>query len=232
MSGASEFKRKLAAAEKTFLKSLSPSALQNLVSQGLFIDFPEGSVLYRPGEESHMLLIDSGEGRMWIESADGRRMVVRHFGSGEIIGLVACMGGPANLTVETIQATSALAISSEIVQRVASVHPEVGFLFAQQCAIRVYGMMDELNSMTFDSVSRRLARCLIRLSRESMKPVNLRITQQELADTIATSREVVARNLKEFRERGFVSTESDSPGLIFIKDPTALRRYYEESTPV
>lgn len=224
--------RKMAIAENTFLRDLSSPSLEALVQSGIYINLPEGSTLYRPGEQSQMLIIESGEGRMWIGSSDGRRMVVRHFGAGEVIGLVACLGGPADLTVETILPTSALAITGETVRSVAGARADVGFLFANHCALRVYGIMDELHSMTFESVSRRLCRCLLRLSRESSKPVNLRITQQELADTIATSREVVARNIKELKDMGLVATEADSPGLIFIKDPLGLKQFYRGETQV
>ncbi len=225
-----EVGRKQAIAASTFLKELSSESLNTLLESAMYISLPEGTVIYRPGEESQTLLIESGEGRMWIGAADGRRMVVRHFGPGEIIGLVASLGGPAELTVETILPTTALAIPGERIRSVAASHSDVGYLFATQCALRVYGLMDELHSMTFDPVSRRLARCLIRLSRGASSPVNIRITQQELADTIATSREVVTRTLKDFKDSGLVSTQSDSPGLLFIKNPEGLQHYYREAS--
>ncbi|HBS06738.1 MAG TPA: hypothetical protein DEA96_17345, partial [Leptospiraceae bacterium] len=87
-----EVGRKQAIAASTFLKELSSESLNALLSSAMYINFPEGTVIYRPGEESQTLLIESGEGRMWIGAADGRRMVVRHFGPGEIIGLVASLG--------------------------------------------------------------------------------------------------------------------------------------------
>ncbi|MEQ8350922.1 MAG: hypothetical protein RH862_05525 [Leptospiraceae bacterium] len=58
--------RKMAIAENTFLRDLSSPSLEALVQSGIYINLPEGSTLYRPGEQSQMLLIESGEGRMWI----------------------------------------------------------------------------------------------------------------------------------------------------------------------
>ena len=47
-----------------------------------------------------------------------------------------------------------------------------------------------------------------------------RVKQQELADAVGTSREVVARVLRELRLEGLVATGSDS---IHVLDPTGLQ---------
>lgn len=218
----------LARAGKTFLSELPEDSLRSLMVDSMAVQIPARTVIYRPGEESRMLLIRSGEGRMMADSEDGRRLVVRHFGAGEVIGLVACLGGPVDLTVESVEPLEAYLVSSQALSSVLQRDPALGALFSRQCALRVYGLLDELKSMAFDSVYRRLIRHLLKIGRHPDRPVVVRITQQEIADSIATSREVVARNLKQLRDRGWVDNHSDSPGLIHLLDPVALRKEYGE----
>ena len=226
----SEFslEKALSCAGKTFLAELPAESLRRLMSESMAVQIPARTVIYRPGEASKMLLIRSGEGRMILDSEDGRRLVVRHFGPDEVIGLVACLGGPVDLTVESMDPLSAYLISSRSLFATLEKDPAVGALFSRQCALRVYGLLDELGSMAFDSVYRRLIRQLLKIGRNPDQPVVVRITQQELADSIATSREVVARNLKQLRDRGWVENHADSPGLIHLLDPVALRQEYGE----
>jgi hypothetical protein len=100
---------------------------------------------------------------------------------------------------------------------------------AEECARRVFHALDELASSAFESVRVRLIRHLLKFGRDPDGPAVVRVTQQELADSIATSREVVARTLREFRERGWVSTQPDSPGMIRLEDPGALRAELPDS---
>lgn len=216
--------RALQLAGQTFLSNLGEVSLQPLFSGALFVDLPANTVIYRPGDRSQMLIVESGMGRMVMESSDGRRMVVRHFGAGEVIGLVACLGGPVDLTVETIQPVTALLVTAETVNRCASQDPSMALEFARQCALRVYGVMEELRSMAFDDVYRRLIRHLLKVSGNPDRSTLARITQQELADSIATSREVVARQLKKLRDAGWVANQPDSPGIIEIKNPEKLKK--------
>lgn len=215
--------RALKLAGATFLSAVREDSLKRLLSDALFVDLPSNTVIYRPGDKSKMLIVESGEGRMLLDSSDGRRMVVRHFSRGEVIGLVACLGGPVDLTVETIQPVSALLIGDETLNRCATADPILALELARQCALRVYGVMEELRSMAFDDVYKRLVRHILKITGNPDRATVARITQQELADSIATSREVVSRSLKKLRESGWLATHPDSPGLIEVKDPQALR---------
>lgn len=72
----------------------------------------------------------------------------------------------------------------------------------------------------------RVARQLLDIAIETRSPVGLvaPLTQQDLADSVGTVREVVARVLREFRDEGLVHTE---PSRIVITDPDGLAAIVE-----
>ncbi|MCB1316202.1 MAG: Crp/Fnr family transcriptional regulator [Leptospiraceae bacterium] len=210
-------------ARNTFIGQLSHKTRTALLRAGMLMELPVGSKIYRPGDESRLVIILEGVIRMFRGAPDGRHMAVRYAGQGEIMGLVAVVGGPVDLGVEILEAARGWVIPATHVRALAHSDAQLAWLIAQECARRVYGLLDELTSATFEPIRIRLIRHLLSFARHPDRPTNVRVTQQELADSLATSREVVARSLREFREKKWISTQPDSPGLIRIENPTALR---------
>jgi CRP/FNR family transcriptional regulator, cyclic AMP receptor protein len=81
----------------------------------------------------------------------------------------------------------------------------------------------------FGSVRQRVAAHLLDLASAQQHPrgrLAARVSHQELADTVGSVREVVARTLREFRVAGIVATAADS---VVILDP--VRLYAETASP-
>ena len=75
----------------------------------------------------------------------------------------------------------------------------------------------------FGSVRQRVATHLLDLASTQQRPrgrLVARVKQQELGDAVGSSREVVARVLRELRLEGLVATGPDS---IDVLDPTGLQ---------
>jgi CRP/FNR family transcriptional regulator len=79
--------------------------------------------------------------------------------------------------------------------------------------------------MTFGSVTQRLARILLDISRQAgADEFDLTLTHQELASRLGTVREVVSRNLARFRAEGVVRIEGHQ---LRIVDRETLEREAE-----
>ncbi len=207
----------------TFFGDLPDDLRRRLFAPGMMMDFPAGTTVYR-GESSNLVLVLTGVARMYREEPEsGRRMAVRYVGPGDIMGLVAVVGGPVDLGVEVLEDARGWMVPGDAVRRLAQTEPQLAWCIAGECARRVYGVLDELASAAFEPVRRRIIRHLLKFGREPTGPAVVRVSQQELADSIATSREVVARSLRDLREAGLISTQPDSPGMIWLNDPDGLR---------
>jgi hypothetical protein len=84
--------------------------------------------------------------------------------------------------------------------------------------IQVYAM-EVVDDVAFQRMDRRVATFL--LERSQIKGT-IRITHQEIANEIGSSREVISRILEDFSSRGLVSL---SRGEIQILDPDAMKLY-------
>jgi CRP/FNR family transcriptional regulator len=87
---------------------------------------------------------------------------------------------------------------------------------------RLYDVLEELAGNTFASVRQRVARHLLDLATsrlEASRTLTALVNQQDLANSVGSVREVVARVLAELRSEHLVRT---SPGRVEILDPVRM----------
>jgi CRP/FNR family transcriptional regulator len=98
--------------------------------------------------------------------------------------------------------------------------PAVARACAEELARQLIWSFDEIADQAFLSVRQRVARQLLDLAvHDDEGALVARISQQELADAIASGREVVSRALHELQRAGLVS--STRAGIV-VSDPVGL----------
>ena len=108
------------------------------------------------------------------------------------------------------------------VKRLAGQDATVAWVLAEECVHRLYDVLEELAGNTFATVRQRVVRHLFDLA--ASRPdrdgrLAALVNQQELADSVGSVREVVARVLHELRTASLVRT---SPGRVEILDPLKM----------
>jgi CRP/FNR family transcriptional regulator, anaerobic regulatory protein len=120
--------------------------------------------------------------------------------------------------VEAETPTTVALIPGPVYRRLFEVEPVIQNLTVQAMSTLVYRLMDELEQVHFSNHKQRLAHfILLRAASEG----TLQMTQQHVAHHLGTTREVVARLLRDLVARNIVRT---GRGTIEIRDLGALRR--------
>jgi CRP/FNR family transcriptional regulator len=123
---------------------------------------------------------------------------------------------PAWVQAET--ATTVVLIPGSVYRTLFESEPVIQNLTLHALSTLVYRLMAELEQVHFSNHAQRLAQfVLLRAGSDG----SLRMTQQQVARHLGTTREVVARLLQGFVARGLVRT---GRGSIVIRDLGALRR--------
>jgi CRP-like cAMP-binding protein len=92
----------------------------------------------------------------------------------------------------------------------------------------------EIEAMAYRRVDERLARRLLDLARrfgvkaDGGTRIETRLTQQELAELVGTTRETLAHTLADFRRRGLLDTEHH---LVVIRDAERLAAIADGAEP-
>ena len=111
-----------------------------------------------------------------------------------------------------------------LVERIARREAAVAWAFAEESVHRLYDVLEELAGNTFASVRQRVARHLLDLATSRSDTdgrLTVSVSQQDLANSVGSVREVVARVLGELRAERLVRT---APGRVDILDPVRLSR--------
>jgi CRP/FNR family cyclic AMP-dependent transcriptional regulator len=203
------------------LSKLPPEVLTRLLDGHTMIQAAAGNVLYRPGESVGLHLVVEGLVRVSMVSEEGRQVTVRYARRGDLLGLPVIVTGAAPVYAQAVTKAVAVATRPGVLPQLARRDPRVGTWMADELAVRVDGLLQELAMNAFWPVRRRLARHLLDLATEHQQGEVLlvRASHQELADAVGTVREVVARTLAALRADGLIA---GGPGGIRLLEPQAL----------
>ncbi|OOG43046.1 Crp/Fnr family transcriptional regulator [Polaromonas sp. A23] len=179
------------------------------------------SVMYKGQPASGAYMVLSGRLRVFTVTPSGTEATLYMVDPGETCVLALnCLFNdllyPA--WVEAEAPTSLAIIPGPLFRRLFAKEPAIQDLTVQALSTLVYRLMAELNDIHSSNHKQRLVRFLLmHASSEGL----LETTQQQLANHLGTTREVVARLMQDLVAGGFVKTQR---GRITIKDLFGLRR--------
>jgi CRP/FNR family cyclic AMP-dependent transcriptional regulator len=211
-----------------FAASLSTEELEDLISRGVRRPFRRGSFIMTEGEASdHVVVLLSGRAKVSSYTADGKEVVLAVRGPGELLGDFSALDeGARSATVAALEAIEALVIPADRFKLYLEDHPRLAVLLLQTWSRRVRDADRKRVEFGAYDTPGRVARRLIELVERygegdgAMMRISLSLTQDELAGWTGASREAVSKALREFRDRGWISTGRRA---ITVLDVEALR---------
>jgi CRP/FNR family cyclic AMP-dependent transcriptional regulator len=212
----------LSAARCGRLGELPLAALDQVLAACVVFSADAGERIYQPGQTVGMHVVLTGMVRVAMSSVEGRQLTIRYARAGDVLGapiVVAHAGVP--VTVQAVTDVTLARTPPELLWTLAQHDGQVALWLATELGHRLRGLLDELADNAFRPVRARIARHLLDLASDSQSSAALetRISQQQLADSVGSVREVVARTLAAFKRDGLVATERDR---IRILDPQRL----------
>jgi CRP/FNR family transcriptional regulator, cyclic AMP receptor protein len=189
--------------------------------------YAAGDMLFWEGEEcAGMFLIAQGEIKIFKTSPSGRELVIgMESAPSSVAELPLFDGGPYPASARAVSDVVTYFINKSDFHQVCCRYPDISLKILATVGRRLRHLVDTLESITFGSVTKRLAHLLLDMSREAGRDeFSLRITHQELASRLGTVREVVSRNLIRFRADGLVRVEGHQ---LAILDRASLEREAE-----
>lgn len=205
------------------LAGLPPPLRRRVLADGLLVDVPAGSTIYRDADDPRCLLVVAGLVRIVVSAPDGRTMTVAYARAGELLGVATVVAGPAPVSAH-IMVTDArlLMLNARTLAALARTEPTVGWLMAQHVARRLYDTIDAIADTAFGSLRQRVARHLLDLATQQADGrLVASVTQLSLAEAVGSARPAVARAVAELRTLGLVAA---APPGIAILDPVGLYR--------
>lgn len=204
--------------------SLPIETITSLVEGGRVTSLSAGHMVYAEADTGGLGAVLDGLLRVYMHAGDGRQVTVRYARAGDLLGVPSLVGGPAPVFVQAIVPAIVFVFDADRVKREARADASIAWNFAEESVHRLYDVLEELAGNAFASVRQRVARHLLDLA--AARPASngaliAFVSQQDLANSVGSVREVVARVLAELRAERLVRT---SPGRVEILDPVRMSR--------
>jgi CRP/FNR family transcriptional regulator len=220
------------ALSRSFLAGLPSDLVECVCGGAMLTREPANRIVYRPDYQPRVGLVVRGLLRAYVSSTEGRQVAVWYVHSGELYGIKALFEEPGRRATQTptLQALTdctLLELDPEELIALAQADGRIGWGLAAELARRLARTSEELAWASFGTVRQRVARHILVLANateQESRPVAA-VSQQTLADSLGTAREVVARALGQLRSSGLVET---SPEGIVLRDPASLRSEADE----
>ncbi len=200
------------------LAPLREEALRKIAATGVVRQFPKQTVLILEGDVGDSLyIILSGKVRVYASSAAGREIVLGFHGPGEYVGEMSLDGAPRSASVVTAEPTTCVVITRTQFQGFVAAHPEVAQHLIETLIRRVRVATENVKSLALSDVYGRLVRLLNALAtmEDGKFGVREKLTQQDIADRVGASRDMIGKLMKDLVAGGYLQVEDRT--ITFLK---------------
>lgn len=205
-------------ADVNFFSSFPEPALEQIERAATLRKFRKNTHIITTGEESHACyVLLSGSAVVFTEDEDGEEFIHQSLHVGDCFGELGVLDGKSRTAnVMTTDQSECLVIPKDVLLRALMDDKSASMDVIKSLISRIRVMTEDVSSLALLDVYGRIARIMEGESVEQPDGSKLlpRMTHQELAKRVGSSREMVSKILKDLRIGGYVSVESHRIRLV------------------
>lgn len=192
--------------------------------------FGPKDTIFTPGDpDDQLYFLLSGTVRLYKIYGDYKEATTALLKEGGIFGKLSLVEGRwQDVFAEAVTEATVASVRKEAIERVIKSRPDFALRLFSSFSERLRQSDEVIESLLHREVSTRLATLLINLSSRfgegngSGMMLDVRLTHQDLANMIASTREAVSKVMSEFQRDGYIEVKNRK---IVILDRQALAEY-------
>jgi CRP-like cAMP-binding protein len=185
-------------------------------------------VIYLPGDPgASVFFVNGGRVKISKVTRDGKELTLAYRGPGEIFGELCMLeGGPREEMAEAMENAMITELTRDEFEKLVQANGMLGYRLTKAMLQRRREVENKVEQLLFKDVNAKLAELLLRLGNEYGVQsgrgtlVALKITHQEMANLIGSTRETVSLTLSMFKKKGLIQTDGRK---VIISDREGLR---------
>jgi len=189
---------------------LTQDTLRAIAATGVVRQFPKNAVLINEGEHGDSLFIVlAGKVKVYASNAAGKEVVIDFHGPGEYVGEMSLDGSPRSASVMTVEPTTCAVVSRANFREFVLAHPDFALHLIEMLIRRIRHTTESVKSLALSDVYGRLVRLLVSLAveRDGRLIVPEKLTQQDIAERVGASRDMISRLMKDLVGGGYLAIE-------------------------
>ncbi len=213
--------------------ALQPAELDQVLEFATERRVRRGQTILQKGDNSSsMMAVLRGRVRISTVSGDGKEMTLNVISPGEVFGEIAFLDDqPRSADANAIEDTTLLVVERRHFLPLLRRNEDLFLRLLAVLCTRLRRTSMALEEIALFDLPVRLARVLLKLAADYGRPcpegtrIDLKLSQRDLSNLVATSRESVNKQLRAWRESGVVDLVD---GYIVLCRPTELKRLTAE----
>lgn len=196
---------------------LAPDTLRAIAASGVVRTYPKNTVLIHEGDTGDSLFIVlSGRVKVYASNDQGREVVIDFHGPGEYVGEMSLTGAPRSASVMTVEPTTCAVVARANFREFILAYPDFALHLIEKLIDRARRATENVKSLALSDVYGRLVRLLTTLARDvdGRQVVPERLTQQDIAERVGASRDMISRLLKDLVAGGYLAIEDRTITLL------------------
>jgi len=178
-----------------------------MVQQSLQKDFgSDTELLHVGGTVRHIPLVISGSVKVSRQDAEGREIFLYYILPGQTCAMTlsACYKGETSrINAVTQEQSTLILLPAALIHETTRRFPAWQRFAFDSFGSRYDELLYTLESVVFQQLDERLKHYLLEKS-AALKTTRLQVSQQQIADDLHASREVISRLIRQFEQKGFL----------------------------
>jgi CRP/FNR family cyclic AMP-dependent transcriptional regulator len=191
---------------------LSEAEVNAIARRAVTRAFPKNTIVVSEGDRTDTLhIVVSGRVKIYVSDEKGKEIVLNFAGPGEYFGELVLDEGPRAASVMTLEPSRFLVVPKEDLREFVAQSPDFALHLIRKLIRRVRVLTNDIKSLALMDVYGRVARMLLDLAveRDGALVIEERPTQQEMANRVGASREMVNKILGDLASGGYITVERD-----------------------
>jgi len=191
------------------IEAIADPLVRELAQRGQLRSIARNTVFIHEGDQGDSLfVILAGRVKVFVADAEGREMVLDIHGPGDYVGEMALDGRPRAASVMAMEPTVCSVLTRDALRAAIAANPDVAMNLIGTLIERVRTATENVRSLALMDVYGRVARLLLSLAIErpgGKAVVPEKLTQQDIADRVGASRDMISRIFKDLTTGGYVT---------------------------
>ncbi len=174
-------------------------------------NYAKNSVLITEGDATDSLyVILKGKVKVYLSDDRGREVILTQQVQGEYFGELALIDdAERSASVMTLEPCTFAIITKQAFKDILAVNPSIAITLIKDLSHRIRTLTDNVKSLALMDVYGRVAKTLLSLAQQSGDKllIDEKLTQQDIADRVGSSREMVSKILKDLTNGGYISVD-------------------------
>ena len=199
---------------------LAQDTVRAIAASGVVRQFPKNAIIINEGEHGDSLFIVlSGKVKVYASNEAGKEVVIAFHGVGEYVGEMSLDGSPRSASVMTVEPTTCAVVSRAHFREFILAHPDFALHLIEMLIQRVRVATENVKSLALTDVYGRLVRLLLSLAenRDGRLLIPEKLTQQDIAERVGASRDMISRLMKDLVGGGYLAVEERT--ITILKKP-------------